>query len=47
QISLVQRDARDTDGAEIEVQLGLLYLAGVYHGNSVNFEELWRMDWMQ
>ncbi|GFT37217.1 hypothetical protein NPIL_245641 [Nephila pilipes] len=26
------RDARDTDGAEIEALLGLLYLVGIYFG---------------
>ncbi|XP_035207098.1 piggyBac transposable element-derived protein 4-like [Stegodyphus dumicola] len=38
------RDSRDTDGAEIKALLDLLYLAGIYHGNRVNLEELWRMD---
>ncbi|GFT77606.1 hypothetical protein NPIL_555741 [Nephila pilipes] len=38
------REARDTDGAEIEVLLGLLNFAGVYHGDRVNLEELGRID---
>ncbi|GFT68949.1 hypothetical protein NPIL_677471 [Nephila pilipes] len=39
-----ESDARDTDGAKIDALLGLLYLAGVYYGNSVNLEELGRTD---
>lgn len=39
-----ERDARDTNGAEINALFGLLYLAGIYHSNRVNLEELWRMD---
>ncbi|GFT81709.1 hypothetical protein NPIL_189971 [Nephila pilipes] len=37
---------RRTDVSEIEALLGLLYLAGVYHGSGVNVEEFWRMDGM-
>lgn len=38
------RDARQTDNVEIKALFGLLYLAGVYHANRLNLEELWRMD---
>ncbi|GFT69029.1 hypothetical protein NPIL_677971 [Nephila pilipes] len=34
------KNARDTNGAEIEAILDLHYLAGVYHRNRVNLEEL-------
>ncbi|GFT61491.1 hypothetical protein NPIL_131551 [Nephila pilipes] len=33
------RDTRETIGTEIKALLGLLYLAGIYHGNKVNLEE--------
>ncbi|GFU49779.1 hypothetical protein NPIL_604181 [Nephila pilipes] len=33
-------EIRDTDGAGVEVLLGFIYLADVYHGNRVNLEEL-------
>lgn len=39
-----ERDARATDIIEIRAFIGLLYLAGVAHANSLNCEDLWRRD---
>lgn len=39
-----ERDAHTTDETEIRALFGLLYLAGICHGNRINREDLWRRD---
>ena len=36
--------ARDTDNVEIKAFLGLLLLAGTYHSNRMNLDDLWKSD---
>lgn len=38
------RDAKSTNAIEIRALMGLLYLAGVYHANRLNVEDLWKTD---
>lgn len=39
-----ERDARFTDMVELKAFIGLLYLAGVFHANRMNLEDLWGKD---
>ena len=36
--------ARDTDNVEMKAFLGLLLLAGTYHSNRMNLDDLWKTD---
>ena len=36
--------AKDTDIVEIKAFLGLVLLAGVFHSNRMNLEDLWNSD---
>ena len=36
--------ARDTDNVEMKAFLGLLLLAGTYHSNRINLDNLWKID---
>ena len=36
--------ARDTDNVEMKAFLGLLLLAGTYHSNRMNLDNLWKTD---
>ena len=36
--------ARDTDNVEMKTFLGLLLLAGTYHSNRMNLDDLWKTD---